>query len=202
MTRALAELINQLRDLPGIGEKSAQRIARYILRLKDEEAKQLSDSIITARARIRMCTKCGNLTEEALCSICSDRMRLQTEICVVEDSFDIPVIERSGAYKGLYHVLGGVLSPLEDVSPDELRIDELLTRIKEEGTEEVILATSATTEGEATSSYIAEKLQSFKLKISRIARGIPVGTDLGLADEVTIGKALRGREHIAGRERD
>ncbi len=201
MTQALAELINQLRELPGIGEKSAQRIARHILRLKDEEAKRLSAAILSARGKTRLCERCGNLTEDALCSICSDRMRSQTEICVVEDSFDIPIIERSGVYKGLYHVLGGVLSPLEDISPDELRINELLTRVKGEGTKEVILATSATTEGEATSSYIAEKLQGSGVKISRIARGIPVGTDLGLADEVTIGKAFRGREHISGWER-
>lgn len=202
MTHALGELINQLKELPGIGEKSAQRIARYILKLKDDEAKRLSEAILSARGRTRFCIRCGNLTENELCSICSDRMRTQTEICVVEDSFDIPVIERSGVYKGLYHVLGGVLSPLEDVSPDGLRIAELLARVKEENTKEVILATSATTEGEATSSYIAERLQSSGVRISRIARGIPVGTDLGLADEVTIGKALRGRERIGGWERD
>lgn len=193
---ALARLIQRLKELPGIGEKSAQRIARYILRIKHEDAAELSEAIIEAREKTRTCKRCGNLTEDELCEICSDASREQTEICVVEEAFDIKVIERARAYKGLYHVLGGVLSPIEDVSADQLRIAELVERVKREGTREVILATSATTEGETTALYVAEQLKGLGVHVSRIARGIPVGTDLGLADEVTISKAFSGRKSL------
>ena len=193
---ALARLIQRLKELPGIGEKSAQRITRYILRIKREEAAELSEAILAARDKTRTCERCGNLTEDELCDICKDPSRVQTEICVVEEAFDIPVIERAGVYKGLYHVLGGVLSPMEDVSADELRIAELVERVKQKGTKEVILATSATTEGETTAFYVAEQLRGLGSKISRIARGIPVGADLGLADEVTISRALSGRKSM------
>jgi len=193
---ALARLIQRLKELPGIGEKSAQRITRYILRIKREEAAELSEAILAARDKTRTCERCGNLTEDELCEICKDPSRVQTEICVVEEAFDIPLIERAGVYKGLYHVLGGVLSPMEDVSADELRIAELVGRVKQKGTKEVILATSATTEGEATAFYVAEQLRGLGSKISRIARGIPAGADLGLADEVTISRALSGRKSM------
>lgn len=193
---ALTRLIQRLKELPGIGEKSAQRITRYILRIKREEAAELSEAILAARDKTRTCERCGNLTEDELCEICKDPSRVQTEICVVEEAFDIPLIERAGVYKGLYHVLGGVLSPMEDVSADELRIAELVGRVKQKGTKEVILATSATTEGEATAFYVAEQLRGLGSKISRIARGIPAGADLGLADEVTISRALSGRKSM------
>ena len=193
---ALTKLIQRLKELPGIGEKSAQRITRYILRIKREEAAELSEAILAARDKTRTCERCGNLTEDELCEICKDPSRVQTEICVVEEAFDIPLIERAGVYKGLYHVLGGVLSPMEDVSADELRIAELVGRVKQKGTKEVILATSATTEGEATAFYVAEQLRGLGSKISRIARGIPAGADLGLADEVTISRALSGRKSM------
>ncbi len=193
---ALARLIQRLKELPGIGEKSAQRITRYILRIKREEAAELSEAILAARDKTRTCERCGNLTEDELCDICKDPSRVQTEICVVEEAFDIPLIERAGVYKGLYHVLGGVLSPMEDVSADELRIAELVGRVKQKGTKEVILATSATTEGEATAIYIAGQLKGMGIRVSRIARGIPVGTDLGLADEITISRALSGRKSM------
>lgn len=198
---ALARLIQRLKQLPGIGEKSAQRIARYILRIEHEDAARLSEAILEARSRTRTCRRCGNLTEDEFCEICKDPSRVQTEICVVEEAFDIPLIERAGAYQGLYHVLGGVLSPMEDVSADELRITELVERVKNEGTKEVILATSATTEGETTALYVAGQLKGMGIRVSRIARGIPVGTDLGLADEVTISKAIRGRESLDSGER-
>lgn len=198
MSSALRRLIEQLKSLPGIGEKSAQRIARHILRLTPQEALKLSEAITDAQEYTRACSRCGNLTEEELCQICSDQTRVQTEICVVEEAFDVPLIERADVYRGLYHVLGGVLSPLEDVSPAELRIAELLERVAKEGTEEVILATSATTEGETTAMYLAQRLKELGVSVSRIARGIPVGTDLGLADEVTISKAFRGRERLEG----
>ncbi|MCK4232397.1 recombination protein RecR [candidate division WOR-3 bacterium] len=193
---ALARLIQRLKELPGIGEKSAQRITRYILRIKREEAAELSEAILAARDKTRTCERCGNLTEDELCEICKDPSRVQTEICVVEEAFDIPLIERAGVYKGLYHVLGGVLSPMEDVSADELRIAELVGRVKQKGTKEVILATSATTEGEATAIYVAGQLKGMGIRVSRIARGIPAGADLGLADEVTISRALSGRKSM------
>lgn len=193
---ALARLIQRLKELPGIGEKSAQRITRYILRIKREEAAELSEAILAARDKTRTCERCGNLTEDEFCEICKDPSRVQTEICVVEEAFDIPLIERAGVYKGLYHVLGGVLSPMEDVSVDELRIAELVERVKQKGTKEVILATSATTEGETTALYVAGQLKGMGIRVSRIARGIPAGTDLGLADEVTISRALSGRKSM------
>lgn len=193
---ALARLIQRLKELPGIGEKSAQRITRYILRIKREEAAELSEAILAARDKTRTCERCGNLTEDELCEICKDPSRVQTEICVVEEAFDIPLIERAGVYKGLYHVLGGVLSPMEDVSADKLRIAELVGRVKQKGTKEVILATSATTEGEATAIYVAGQLKGMGIRVSRIARGIPAGADLGLADEVTISRALSGRKSM------
>ncbi len=196
MTQSLSRLIASLKTLPGIGEKSAQRIARYILSLSAEDASEISQAILDARDRTRTCLRCGNLTEGELCGICNDGSRVQTEICVVEEPFDIVVIERAGVYRGLYHVLGGVISPLEDVSPDQLHIAELVERVARESTEEVILATSATTEGEATAMYVAGQLSELDVKVSRIARGIPVGADLGLADEVTISKALQGRERM------
>ncbi len=193
---ALTRLIQRLKELPGIGEKSAQRITRYILRIKREEAAELSEAILAARDKTRTCERCGNLTEDEFCEICKDPSRVQTEICVVEEAFDIPLIERAGVYKGLYHVLGGVLSPMEDVSVDELRIAELVERVKQKGTKEVILATSATTEGETTALYVAGQLKGMGIRVSRIARGIPAGTDLGLADEVTISRALSGRKSM------
>ncbi|MEA3312197.1 MAG: recombination mediator RecR [candidate division WOR-3 bacterium] len=193
---ALTRLIQRLKELPGIGEKSAQRITRYILRIKREEAAELSEAILAARDKTRTCERCGNLTEDEFCEICKDPSRVQTEICVVEEAFDIPLIERAGVYQGLYHVLGGVLSPMEDVSADELRIAELVGRVRQEGTKEVILATSATTEGETTALYVAGQLKGMGIRVSRIARGIPAGADLGLADEVTISRALSGRKSL------
>jgi len=193
---ALTRLIQRLKELPGIGEKSAQRITRYILRIKREEAAELSEAILAARDKTRTCERCGNLTEDEFCEICKDPSRVQTEICVVEEAFDIPLIERACVYQGLYHVLGGVLSPMEDISADELRITELVGRVRQEGTKEVILATSATTEGETTALYVAGQLKGMGIRVSRIARGIPAGADLGLADEVTISRALSGRKSL------
>lgn len=196
MSKTLARLILQLKQLPGIGEKSAQRIARYLLTTSEAEASDLSSAILQAREKIKSCKRCGNFTEDEFCSVCSNHSRTQTEICVVEDPFDIALIERAGVYNGLYHILGGVLSPLEDVSAGQLRIPELLERVAREKTTEVIIATSATTEGEATALYLAQQLKELGVRVTRIARGIPVGSDLGLADEVTIGKAMRGREKL------
>ncbi|MBN2380706.1 recombination protein RecR [candidate division WOR-3 bacterium] len=196
MSQALARLIERLSELPGIGIKSAERIARHILKSSPDDIRKLTDTILEACQRVHACKRCGNLTEEELCSICSNPARLKTEICVVEEAFDIPIIERAGVFKGVYHVLGGVLSPLQDVSADKLRIGDLLDRVDREEIHEIILATSATTEGEATAHYIARQLRGKGIRVTRIARGIPVGTDLGLADEVTISKALKGREDL------
>lgn len=197
---ALARLILNLKGLPGIGEKSAQRIARCILRLDSDDAFGLTEAIVQARTLTRTCKRCGNLTEDEVCSICADSARMQNEICVVQEAFDIAVIERAGVYEGLYHVLGGALSPLEDISADELNIAGLLERVRAANIKEVILATSATTEGETTALYVAAQLKGSGVRVSRIARGIPVGADLGLTDEVTIGKAIRGREILEGGE--
>jgi recombination protein RecR len=197
---ALARLILNLKGLPGIGEKSAQRIARCILLLDSDDAFALTEAIVQARTLTRTCKRCGNLTEDEVCSICTDSARTQNEICVVQEAFDIAVIERAGVYEGLYHVLGGALSPLEDISADELNIAGLLERVRAANIKEVILATSATTEGETTALYVAAQLKGSGVCVSRIARGIPVGADLGLTDEVTISKAIRGREILEGGE--
>ena len=186
-------LVEQFEKLPGIGRKSAQRLAFHVLHMSSDEASDFAQAILDARQTIHHCTVCQNLTDRDRCAICSDPLRDSTTICVVSDPRDVAAIERTREYRGLYHVLHGVLSPLNGVGPDELRIRELLTRVAEEPVEEIIMATNPDTEGEATAMYIARLLAPFGIKITRLAYGIPVGGHLEFADEVTLLRALDGR---------
>jgi recombination protein RecR len=188
-------LVAQLSRLPGVGTRTAQRLAFHILRVPDEEALALAAAIREVKERIRPCRECGNLTEEELCAVCSDARRDRTVICVVEQPADLVSVERTAAYRGVYHVLGGALSPLDGVDPGDLRIDELLRRVEANGVEEVVLATNPNMTGEATAAYLADLLRG-KTRVTRLASGLPVGGDLEYADEVTLGRALAGRREM------
>lgn len=187
------ELIDELSRLPGVGPKSAQRIAFYLLQTEDDQAIKLADVLREVKERVRFCDVCGNVTEEQRCNICRDARRNQTMICVVEESKDVQAIERTREYRGLYHVLGGAISPIEGIGPDQLRIKELLTRLSNAQVVEVIIATDPNMEGEATATYIARMLSPLGLNVTRLASGLPVGGDLEYADEVTLGRAFAGR---------
>jgi recombination protein RecR len=188
-------LIAQLSRLPGVGTRTAQRLAFHILRVPKEEAFALADAIREVKERIRFCRECGNLTEEELCTICSDARRDRSIICVVEQPADLLSVERTHEYRGVYHVLGGALSPLDGVEPSHLRIDELLRRVERNGVEEVVLATNPNMTGEATAAYLADRLRD-RTRVTRLASGLPVGGDLEYADEVTLGRALSGRREM------
>lgn len=192
----LSRLVEQFERLPGIGYKSAQRLAYYVLGLSDEEVKQFSDSILAAHDKIHTCKICCNLTDQELCSICSDTARDHSTICVVENPRDVVAMERTRDYSGSYHVLHGVISPLNGVGPDQLRIKELLGRIHGDEIHEVIMATNPTVEGEATAMYVSRLLKPLGVKVTRLAYGIPVGGDLEYADEVTLSRALEGRSEL------
>jgi recombination protein RecR len=185
-------LIGQLSRLPGVGTRTAQRLAFHLLRVSDEEAVALADAIREVKAKIGFCRECGNLTETELCTICQDTRRDHSLICVVEQPVDLLSVERTHEYRGVYHVLGGALSPLDGVEPQHLRIDELLGRVERNGVEEVVLATNPNMTGEATAAYLADRLRD-RTRVSRLASGLPVGGDLEYADEVTLGRALSGR---------
>jgi recombination protein RecR len=191
----ISRLVAELSRLPGIGERTAQRLAFHILRSDREEAMALADSVRDVKDKVRLCEVCFNLSEEPRCRICTDHRRDRSVICVVEEPADVIPIERTHEYQGLYHVLGGALSPIDGVDPDDLRIAELLSRVEEGGVEEVVLATNPTTTGEATALHIAEAMPS-GVKVTRLASGLPVGADLEHADEVTLGKALAGRRAL------
>ena len=192
--KPLAILIRELSKLPGIGPKTAQRLALYILNISREEAGILAQSIINAKEQIKRCHICHNLTEQETCDICRDITRQRDTICVVETARDLMAVEKTGGYKGLYHVLQGAISPLDGVEPDHLTIEHLISRLKNEKIKEIILATNPNIEGEVTASYIARLLKSLDIKITRIAYGIPIGGDLEYADEVTLAQALIGRQ--------
>jgi recombination protein RecR len=185
-------LIGQLSRLPGVGTRTAQRLAFHLLRVSDEEAVALADAIREVKAKIGFCRECGNLTETELCTICQDTRRDHSVICVVEQPVDLLSVERTHEYRGVYHVLGGALSPLDGVEPQHLRIDELLGRVERNGVEEVVLATNPNMTGEATAAYLADRLRD-RTHVTRLASGLPVGGDLEYADEVTLGRALSGR---------
>ena len=185
-------LIGQLSRLPGVGTRTAQRLAFHLLRVSDEEAVALADAIREVKAKIGFCRECGNLTETELCTICQDTRRDHSVICVVEQPVDLLSVERTHEYRGVYHVLGGALSPLDGVEPQHLRIDELLGRVERNGVEEVVLATNPNMTGEATAAYLADRLRN-RTRVTRLASGLPVGGDLEYADEVTLGRALSGR---------
>ncbi|HAH79417.1 MAG TPA: recombination protein RecR [Ruminococcaceae bacterium] len=192
----LSRLVEQFEHFPGIGYKSAQRMAYYVLGLSDAEVKQLSDSILEAHEKIHTCKVCCNLTDQETCSICRDPARDHSTICVVENPRDVVAMERTQDYKGTYHVLHGVISPLNGVGPDQLHIRELLARVKDGSVKEVIMATNPTVEGEATAMYISRLLKPLGVKVTRLAYGIPVGGDLEYADEVTLSRALAGRSEL------
>ena len=188
-------LIAQLSRLPGIGTRTAQRLAFHILAVPSDEANALGHAIADVKARVRPCRDCGNLTEDELCGVCADTRRDRTVICVVEQPADVLSMERTHEYRGVYQVLGGALSPLDGVEPHHLRIDELLARVERNGVQEVVLATNPNMTGEATAGYIADRLRG-KTRVTRLASGLPVGGDLEYADEVTLGRALAGRRDM------
>ncbi|HEY8082897.1 MAG TPA: recombination mediator RecR [Solirubrobacterales bacterium] len=188
----LARLVAELARLPGIGQRTAQRLAFYILRAPDEETAALATAIHEVKEKVGLCERCFNLSEGPLCRICSDPGRDQATICVLEEPADVISLERTHEYRGLYHVLGGALSPIDGVDAEDLKIAELGQRVDDGGIEEVVLATNPTTTGEATALYVAELLRG-KVRVTRLASGLPIGADLEHADEVTLGKALAGR---------
>ncbi len=194
---ALAVLIEELVRLPGIGPKTAQRLAFHLLKVSREQAAALAEAVVGLKDRTRFCTRCYNLAEEELCGVCLDPRRDSQLLCVVEEVNDLMAIEKSREYHGLYHVLGGSLSPLEGRGPDQIRAKELLTRLEAGGVREVILATNPNVEGEATALYLLRLLKPHPVKVTRIARGLPMGGDLEYADEVTLARALEGRREIA-----
>ena len=189
---AVDNLVAQLTRLPGIGTRTAQRLAFHILRASKDEAGALAAAIADVKERVRFCRECGNLTEEEICSICQDARRDRTVICVVEQPVDLVSLERTAEYRGLYHVLGGALSPIDGVEPGDLRIDELMQRVERNGISEVVLATNPNMTGEATAAFLADRLRG-RVRVTRLASGLPVGGDLEYADEVTLGRALSGR---------
>jgi recombination protein RecR len=192
---SVENLVAQLTRLPGIGSRTAQRLAFHILQKPPEEALALAAALTEVKERVRFCRECGNLTEEELCGICTDTRRDRTMICVVEQPVDVISLERTHEFRGLYHVLGGALSPIDGVDPSDLRIDELVRRVGEHGVQEIVLATNPNMTGEATAAYVADRLRD-RVRVTRLASGLPVGGDLEYADEVTLGRALTGRRDM------
>jgi recombination protein RecR len=197
-TAPVQVLIDELGRLPGIGPKSAQRIAFHLLKVSTDDVARLAHALTDAKARVRFCSRCWNIADDELCPICSDDRRDASVVCVVEESRDIVAVERTGEFRGRYHVLLGAMSPLEGIGPEQLKIKELVARIEPERVREVILCTNPNTEGEVTAMYLARILKPFGLRITRIASGLPVGGDLEYADELTLGRALEGRRDVVG----
>jgi recombination protein RecR len=195
LSPAVQNLVAQLTRLPGIGTRTAQRLTFHLLQVPKAEALALADAIRDVKERVRFCRECGNLTEADLCEICEDARRDRTIVCVVEQPVDLVSLERTAEFRGLYHVLGGALSPLDGVEPEHLRIDELVRRVDRDGIAEVVLATNPNMTGEATAAYIADRLRG-RVRVTRLASGLPVGGDLEYADEVTLGRALTGRREM------
>ena len=189
----IQDLIDELGRLPGVGPKSAQRIAFHIIQLERVDVTRLAEVLKTVKERVKFCTICGNITEEELCKICRDPRRDNTSICVVEESKDVIAIEKTREFKGKYHVLGGAISPIDGIGPENLRIRELMQRLAETQIAEVIIATDPNLEGEATATYLTRLIKPMGVKVSRLASGLPVGGDLEYADEVTLGRAFEGR---------
>jgi recombination protein RecR len=191
-SQSISRLIDELAKMPGIGPKSAQRLSFYILKVSEEEALSLADAIKAVKEKVRHCSTCFNLTEDDPCAICGDDNRDPTTICVVEEANDVLALEKIGEYRGLYHVLGGALSPLDGIGPDDLHIKELMNRLRQ-GVKEIILATNPNVEGEATALYLMKLIKPLKIKVTRVARGLPVGGDLEYADQATLTRALEDR---------
>ena len=194
--RPVERLITELSKLPSIGPKSAQRIAFHIIRGRKDDALGLAEALKEVKERIKPCRRCFNLTEGEECEICRDARRDRSAICVVEDPYDIGPIERTNEYRGLYHVLGGALSPLDGIEPEDLRIAELVERIEKEGTKEIVIATNPNTTGEATAMFIAQEVRDLPVRVTALASGLPVGGDLEYADEITLGRAFAGRREL------
>ena len=192
----IQDLIDELGRLPGVGPKGAQRIAFCILAADPQDVQRLTDALRIVKEKVRFCSICGNVSQEEVCLICSDPKRLLTMICVVEESKDVVAIERTREFKGRYHVLGGAISPIDGIGPDDLRIRELLARLADDAITEVILATDPNLEGEATATYLARMIAPLGIAVSRLASGLPVGGDLEYADEVTLGRAFEGRRLV------
>jgi recombination protein RecR len=192
----VSRLIDEFNKLPGIGPKSAARLAYHLLRMPEAEARALAEAIIAVKDKIVLCSVCQNITDSDPCAICRSEERDQSKVCVVEEPLDILALERTGQYQGLYHVLHGVISPMEGIGPDDLKIRELLERLKSGKVEEVILATNPNLEGEATAMYLHRLLSPLGVRITSLARGLPVGGDLEYADEVTLSRALEGRREV------
>ncbi|MGH8898639.1 MAG: recombination mediator RecR [Egibacteraceae bacterium] len=190
------DLIEELGRLPGIGPKSAQRLAFHLLAADPADAERLARAILVVKEKVRFCARCFNVSEHELCRICRDARRDPAVLCVVEEPRDLQAIEKTGEFRGRYHVLGGAISPIDGIGPDQLHCRELFARLGEEDVAEVVLATNPNTEGEATASYLARLLKSMDVRVSRIASGLPVGGDLEYADEVTLGRAFTGRREL------
>ncbi|MEV2278456.1 recombination mediator RecR [Nocardiopsis sp. NPDC049922] len=193
---AVQNLIDELGRLPGVGPKSAQRIAFHLLSAENADVRRLANALVEVKERVRFCSVCGNVAEEEQCRICRDARRDSAVICVVEESKDVVAIERTREFRGRYHVLGGAISPIEGVGPDDLRVKELMTRLADGQVTELILATDPNLEGEATATYLARLVKPMGLKVTRLASGLPVGGDLEYADEVTLGRAFEGRRSL------
>jgi len=191
------DLIDALSRLPGVGPKSAQRIAFYLIQADDDQAAELAKILLEAKDRVRFCDTCGNVAEAELCNICRDPRRVKDAICVVEESKDVQAIEKTREFKGYYHVLGGAISPIDGIGPDNLRIRELMSRLNDPEIKEVIIATNPNLEGEATATYLTRLLAPLGITVSRLASGLPVGGDLEYADEVTLGRAFEGRRIVS-----
>jgi len=194
--KSVENLINEFKKLPGIGPKSARRIVFFLLKLSHDDILKLSRSIVEMKEKVRFCSQCYGLSEEDICYICRDESRDRKKICIVEEVSDVAIIEKTGEYKGLYHVLGGLLSPIENIGPDEIRIPGLLERIKANNIEEVIIALNPNVEGESTAMYLKKILIPQGVRVTRLASGLPVGGDLEYADEVTIGRAISDRREL------
>ena len=193
---SILKLIKSFSRLPGIGEKTAERLTMHILRAPRREAEQLSNSIVEVKDKIRLCSICFGLSDTDICNICSKRTRTSSILCVVEQPADMVAIEKSGSFTGLYHILEGVLSPMDGIGPDNIRIKELISRISQGEIKEVVLATGTNVEGEATAAFIAERIENYRIKVTRIASGVPIGGDLKYVDQVTLKKAMETRHAV------
>lgn len=194
--RSVERLVEEFGKLPSIGPRTAERLTFYLLRRDNAQAEALGQAVLQLKESLRRCELCFNLSEETICEVCQSRDRDSTVVAVVEEPLDVVAIEKTGLYKGLYHVLGGVISPMDGIGPDQLQIHSLAERIKSQGIKEVILATNPVTEGEATAMYINKLLEPLGVKVTRLARGLPVGGDLEYADQITLGRALQGRQNF------
>lgn len=194
--KSIENLINEFKKLPGIGPKSAKRIVYYLLKVSPKEISRFSQALVEMKEKVKFCKLCFNLSEEDICDICKDVLRDQKKICIVEEVGDVAIIEGTGNYKGLYHVLNGLLSPIENIGPDEIKIPQLLQRIKNLETEEVIIALNPTVEGESTATFLKNIIKPLEIKITKLASGLPVGGDIEFADEITLGRAIADRKEM------